>query len=307
MSNDSFLSSIINTDQRIQEFSLKVFLIGVDGQLGTDIEQCFTAKGIEVHGLIGLKEIDICDYDKSFDKISSSKPDLVINTAAFHNVDLCEDEPGQAFKVNVGGVKNIAEICRKMDIPLMHFSTDYVFDGSKNTPYLEDDCPRPLSIYAISKHGGERVVQYMLGKYYLIRLSGLYGHAGCTGKGNMNFVETMLKLAESKKEIKVVDDQVHTPTSTIDVAEKLAELIMTGKYGLYHMTNTESCSWFEFAGEIFKLMDINIDIIPVSSEEFGARAIRPGYSVLDNNNLRKLGIDDMGKWKEALRDYIEKR
>ena len=286
---------------------MKVSLIGVDGQLGTDIEQVFLSKGIEVHGLIGLKEIDICDYDDSFEKIASSRPDMVINTAAFHNVDLCEDELEMAFKVNVGGVKNIAGICRKMDIPLIHFSTDYVFDGSKSSPYLEDDCPRPLSIYAISKHGGERVVQYMLDKYYLIRLSGLYGHAGCTGKGNMNFIETMLKLAESKKEIRVVNDQVLTPTSTIDVAEKLSELIMTGKYGLYHMTNTGSCSWFEFTSEIFKLMDINIDIIPVSSEEFGAKAIRPRYSVLNNANLKDVGISDLRHWKIALKNYLVNR
>jgi dTDP-4-dehydrorhamnose reductase len=286
---------------------LKVFLIGVDGQLGTDIEQVFLSKGIEVHGLIGLKEIDICDYDDSFEKIASSRPDMVINTAAFHNVDLCEDELEMAFKVNVGGIKNIAGICRKMDIPLIHFSTDYVFDGSKSSPYLEDDCPRPLSIYAISKHGGERVVQYMLDKYYLVRLSGLYGHAGCTGKGNMNFIETMLKLAESKKEIRVVNDQVLTPTSTIDVAEKLSELIMTGKYGLYHMTNTGSCSWFEFANEIFRSMDKNIGLVPVSSEEFDARAIRPKYSVLNNANLKDIGISDLRHWKIALKNYLVNR
>jgi dTDP-4-dehydrorhamnose reductase len=286
---------------------LKVFLIGVDGQLGTDIEKCFTARGIEVQGLIGLKEIDICDHDGSLDKIRNSKPDLVINTAAFHNVDLCEDELEMAFKVNVGGVRNIAGICKKMDIPLMHFSTDYIFDGRKTTPYVEDDCSGPSSIYAISRLGGERVVQYMLDRYYLIRLSGLYGYAGCTGKGNINFIETMLKLAESKKEIRVVDDQVLTPTSTVDVAEKLGELIMTGKYGLYHMTNTGSCSWFEFACEIFKLMDINIDVVPVSSEEFGAKAIRPRYSVLDNTNLKDIGISDLRDWKSALEDYLAKR
>ncbi len=286
---------------------MKVFLIGVDGQLGTDIEQCFTARGIEVQGLIGLKEIDICNYDSSLDKIRNSRPNLVINTAAFHNVDLCEDELEMTFKVNVGGVKNITGICREMDIPLMHFSTDYVFDGRKTTPYVEDDCPGPSSIYAISRLGGERVVQYMLDKYYLIRLSGLYGHAGCTGKGNLNFIETMLKLAESKKVIRVVDDQVLTPTSTVDVAEKLGELIMTGKYGLYHMTNTGSCSWFEFACEIFKLMDINIDVVPVSSEEFGAKAIRPRYSVLSNANLKDIGISDLRHWKTALKNYLTSR
>ena len=291
----------------MREFFLKVFLIGVDGQLGTDIKDCFTAKGIEVHGLIGLKEIDICDYGDSFDKIGSSKPDLIINTAAFHNVDLCEDEIMQAFKVNVAGVKNIAAICRELDIHLMHFSTDYIFDGKKKTPYIEEDCPGPLSIYAISRLGGERVVQYMLEKYYLVRLSGLYGHAGCTGKGNINFVETMLKIAESKKEVRVVDDQVLTPTSTRDVAEKLFELIQTGRYGLYHMTNKGSCSWFEFACEIFRLAGIDIDVLPVSSEELGAKAVRPGYSVLDNANLRKAGLSDMRNWKEALREYIKDR
>jgi len=287
--------------------ALKVFLIGVDGQLGTDISKHFTKMGAQVHGLIGLKDINICDYGKSYELIKHYGPDIVLNTAAFHNVDLCEDEIMQAFKVNIAGVKNIAAICRGMDIPLMHFSTDYVFDGGKKTPYIEKDCPGPLSIYAISRLGGERVVQYMLEKYYLIRLSGLYGHAGCAGKDNINFVETMLGLADTKKQIKVVDDQVLTPTFTVDVAEKLFELIRTGKYGLYHMTNTGSCSWYEFACETFRLAGIDMDVLPVSSGEFGAKAIRPGYSVLDNAGLRKAGLSDLRDWKEALNDYIKNR
>lgn len=286
---------------------LKVFLIGVDGQLGTDISEYFTKMGAKVHGLVGFKEVNICDYDKSYDLIKHSDPDIVINTAAFHNVDLCEDEIEQAFKVNVAGVKNIASICRGMDIPLMHFSTDYVFDGKKRTPYIEEDCPGPLSIYAISRLGGERVVQYMLEKYYILRLSGLYGHAGCAGKDNINFVETMLGLANTKKQIEIVDDQVLTPTFTGDVAEKLFELIQTGRYGLYNMTNTGSCSWFEFACEIFRLAGIDIEVLPISSIEFGAKAIRPGYSVLDNISLRKAGLSDLRDWKEALSEYIRCR
>ncbi|MES0341970.1 MAG: dTDP-4-dehydrorhamnose reductase [Candidatus Humimicrobiaceae bacterium] len=286
---------------------MKIFLIGVDGQLGTDINKHFTKMGLNVRGLIGLKEIDICDYDKSYKLVKNSDPDIVINTAAFHNVDLCEDEMIQAFKVNVSGVQNIATICRELNIPLMHFSTDYIFDGEKKTPYIEGDCPKPLSIYAISKLGGERVVQYMLEKYYLVRLSGLYGHAGCTGKENINFVETMLSLGDTKSQVRVVNDQVLTPTSTKDVAEKLFELIQTGKYGLYHMTNTGSCSWFEFAFETFKLAGIDMDVLPISSEEFGAKAVRPGYSVLDNSNLKKAGLSDMRNWKEALMEYIKNR
>jgi len=286
---------------------LKIFLIGVDGQLGTDISEHFKKMGAEVHGLLGLKDIDICDYNRSYDLVKKSDPDLIINTAAFHNVDLCEDEVVQTFKVNVEGVKNTAAICREMDIPLMHFSTDYVFDGNKEAPYVEKDCPGPQSIYAISRLGGERVVQYMLEKYYLIRLSGLYGHAGCEGQDNVNFVEKMLGLAGFKKQIRVVDDQVLTPTYTRDVAEKLFGLIKTGRYGLYHMTNTGKCSWFEFACEIFRMAGIDMEVFPVSSKEFGAKAIRPGYSVLDNANLRKAGLSDMRDWKEALGEYIRKR
>lgn len=286
---------------------MKVFLIGVDGQLGTDIDDLFTRKGIEVQGLVGLEDIDVCDAGSTSRLIRDSAPDLVINTAAFHNVDLCEKRVREAFAVNVAGVKNVASVCREMDIPLMHFSTDFVFDGKKDSPYTEYDCPRPCSMYAISKLGGERVVQYMLEKYYLVRLSGLYGHAGCTGKGNINFVETMLGLAGGKEHVKVVDDQVLTPTSTRDAAGKIYELVNTGRYGLYHMTNTGSCSWYEFACEIFRLSGLDVDIRPITSRELDAPAQRPAYSVLDNANLRKAGISDLRHWKQALADYISAR
>jgi dTDP-4-dehydrorhamnose reductase len=286
---------------------VKIALIGVDGQLGTDINSYFKGKGIELKGLVGLKDIDVCDYKMSDGILRSINPDLVINTAAFHDVDLCEDEVLSAFKVNVMGVKNLAMICKEIDVPLMHFSTDYIFDGKKKKPYIEDDCARPLSLYGISKLAGEQVMQYILDKYYIIRLSGLYGHTGCAGKGNINFVEQMIKLSENKKEIKVVNDQVLTPTSTMDVTEKLFELIQTGKYGIYHMTNTGSCSWYEFACEIFRLMKLTARVLPTTTDRFGAKARRPGYSVLDNLNLRKIGLADLRNWKEALKDYIEGR
>jgi len=286
---------------------LKVFVIGIDGQLGTDINDYFILKGIEIHGFIGLKEIDVCDLDGTSRLIKDSAPDLVINTAAFHNVDLCEDRVEEAFKVNVAGTKKVASICRELDLPLMHFSTDFVFDGKKMMPYTEDDCPHPLSIYAMSKLGGEQVIQYMMEKYYIIRLSGLYGYSGCTGKGNINFVETMLRLAGEKKQIKVVDDQVLTPTSTKDAAVKIYDLIQAEKYGLYHMTNIGSCSWYKFACEIFRLSDLEVDLRPITSKELGTKAIRPAYSVLDNTNLREAGIADMRDWKEALAEYIKNR
>ncbi|MCG2791893.1 MAG: dTDP-4-dehydrorhamnose reductase [Actinomycetia bacterium] len=286
---------------------VRIALIGVDGQLGTDINIYFKEKGIELAGLVGLKDIDVCDYKMSDSILKSINPDLVINTAAFHDVDLCEDEVLSAFKVNVMGVKNLAMICKEIDVPLMHFSTDYIFDGKKKKPYIEDDCARPLSLYGISKLAGEQVMQYILDKYYIIRLCGLYGHAGCVGKRSINFVEQMIKLSENKKEIKVVNDQIVTPTSTMDVAKKLFELIQTEEYGIYHMTNTGSCSWYEFTCEILKLMKSSVRVLPTTTDQFGAKARRPKYSVLDNSNLRKIGLADLRNWKEALKDYIESR
>ncbi len=286
---------------------MKIALIGVDGQLGTDINSYFSSRGVEVAGLVGMKEIDITDPITSEGTLKKINPDLIINTAAFNNVDSCEDEAMPAFEINVAGVKNLAGICKEMDVPLVHFGTDYVFDGGKDEPYTENDCARPISLYGLSKLAGERVIQYMLEKYYIVRLSGLYGHTGCVGKGNVNFVELMIKMGEQEKKIKVIDDQVLTPTSTIDVSKKLFELVQTKKYGLYHMTNTGSCSWYEFACEIFELMGSSLDISPVTSSQFGAKAKRPGYSVLDNANLRKIGLDDLRSWKFALRDYIGSR
>jgi len=286
---------------------VKVAIIGVDGQLGTDVDSIFRQKGMETEGLVGLKDIDVCDYRLSDGIIKKINPDIVINTAAFHDVDRCEDAVMDAFKVNVMGVKNLATICREMDIPLMHFSTDYVFDGEKGSPYIESDCPRPLSTYGISKLAGEHVIQYILDKYYIVRLCGLYGHSGCVGKGNTNFVEMVINMAAKEKEIKIVDDQIVTPTSTMDVSMKLFELIEKGKYGIYHMTNTGSCSWYEFTREIFGLMGITTKLLPTTTGEFGAKAKRPGYSVLDNLNLRNAGLSDLRDWKEALADYIRGR
>ena len=285
---------------------MKIALIGADGQLGTDIYKYFKGKDLEVIGLTE-KEIDVCDLNICKDLLIKLKPDLIINTAAFHQVDICEDEAVTTFDVNVAGVKILSDICLKLDIPLMHFSTDFVFGGyHKETPYTESDCPKPVSIYGISKLAGECVVQYVLKKYYLIRVCGLYGYAGSMGKGS-NFVELMIRLAEEGKDIKVVDDQILTPTSTKDVARKLYELIQTGKYGLYHMTNAGSCSWYEFACEIFKLAGLSPNVSPTTSEEFDAKARRPAYSVLDNENLRAIGLKDMRNWKEALKDYIDAR
>jgi dTDP-4-dehydrorhamnose reductase len=285
---------------------LKIALIGSDGQLGTDVIKYFKDKGADITGLT-ISDIDVCDKNMCNDVLFGIKPNLIINTAAFHQVDVCEDEVAKAFEVNVGGLKNLGEIALSIDAALMHFSTDFVFGGYKrNIPFTEDDCPAPVSVYGISKLAGEYVLRYMMKKYYLLRVCGLYGHAGSLGKG-YNFVELMIRLANEGKDIKVVDDQVLTPTSTKDIAEKLYELIQTEKYGLYHMTNSGSCSWYEFACEIFKQADLAPNISPTTSDAFASKAKRPAYSVLDNKNLRAAGLADLRPWKESLADYIKER
>lgn len=286
---------------------MKIALIGSNGQLGTDIMKYFKDKGEDIIGLT-QDEIDVCYPEKCQPVLASLKPDLIINTAAFHQVDLCEDEVEPSFAVNAAGVKNLCKVCQEYDIALMHFSTDFVFgaDVERRTPYNEDDCPGPVSLYGISKLAGEYIIKYMLKKYYLIRSCGLYGHAGSMVKGS-NFVELMIKNAREGKKIKVVNDQILTPTSTEDLSKKLYELIHTGKYGLYHMTNTGQCSWYDFALEIFKLAGLHANILPITSDELSAKAKRPAYSVLDNKNLRALGLEDLRSWKEALKDYIDSR
>jgi len=285
---------------------LKIALIGADGQLGTDLYKYFSGMGEDITGLT-LEDIEICNKNLCSSVLLDLRPGLVINTAAYNLVDGAETEVSNAFDVNVAGVKNIAEICSSMGCALMHFSTDFIFGGyEKTTPYNEDDCPSPLNIYGISKLAGEYVIRYIMKKYYIIRICGLYGHTSSLGKG-YNFVELMIKMASEGRPIKVVNDQVLTPTSTKDITEKLYELIKTEKFGTYHMTNTGSCSWYEFACEIFKLSGLSPQINPTTTEDFGAKAKRPFYSVLDNRNLRQAGLKDLRHWKNALADYIAER
>lgn len=286
---------------------MRIALIGSNGQLGTDVFSYFSKKGEEVIGLT-QDDIDVRFPKNCDDVLLKIRPDIVINTAAFNRVDLCEDEAESAFAVNAIGVKNLCNVCLMLDIPLVHFSTDFVFgaDEKRNKPYTEDDCPGPISIYGISKLAGEYILRYMLKKYYLLRVCGLYGYAGSFEKGS-NFVEQMIKLAECGENIVVVNDQITTPTSTKDVTEKLYELIYTNKYGLYHMTNSGYCSWYEFALEIFRLTGLSPNVRPVATDEFAAKAKRPVYSVLDNKRLREIGLKDLRHWKEALKDYIEAR
>jgi dTDP-4-dehydrorhamnose reductase len=227
----------------------------------------------------------------------------VLNTTAFNKVDAAEADAGEALRVNAYAAQQLALICRDLDIVLMHISTDFVFDGAKRTPYIESDLPNPLSAYGASKFAGEVLVRAAWPKHYIVRTCGLYGVAGSSGKGG-NFVNTMLRLARENKPIKVVSDQVCTPTNTQDLAAQLAVLLETSAYGTYHVNNHGACSWHEFATEIFRLAGLQANLSPITSQQFGAPAKRPPYSVLQNAALQTLGIDQMRDWHEALASYV---
>lgn len=281
----------------------KIALIGADGQLGTELGKVLNNQ--EVHSFY-YPEFDVTDRDKTSRVIRSLSPDVIINTAAYHRVDECEANPEESFAVNTIAVRALAILCRDLDATFVHFSTDYVFDGRKHTPYIEDDCPNPLNLYAVSKLAGEYFVLNIPQKHFLIRTCGLYGEAGCRGKGT-NFVETMLNMERREETIRVVDDQWATPTSASELSQKVYELLQTTHWGLYHMTNEGECTWYDFARTVFKLTGSETIVKPIDSLSYGARARRPGYSVLENRNAKKIGITPFSPWETALEVYLKKK
>ena len=239
-------------------------------------------------------------------RINKYKPDIIINTAAYVRVDDCETERDRAFLINALGARNVAVVAQRLEAKLFHLSTDYVFGGESRSPvlpYTEFDTPVPVSVYGKSKLAGENFVRHLCTRYFIIRSSGLFGIAGASSKGG-NFVETMMKLAREQSELRVVNDQVCSPTYTRDLASKIVELIDTEYYGIFHVTSKGSCSWYEFTKEILKQASLNTAVIPISSEQYLQKAMRPGFSVLDNYQLRLLGLDDMPSWQEALKNYM---
>lgn len=288
-----------------RESMVKVAVIGATGQLGTDICQKLKSKEVVSLTHSDIEVTDINSVERTFQKY---RVDVIINTAAFHKVDECEENPEKAFKVNALGARNVAVIAQKIGAKLVYISTDYVFGGGRgrSIPYNEFDAPSPLNVYGRSKLVGENFVKEFCLKHFIIRTSGLFGVAGASGKGG-NFVETIIRLAKEKSELRVVNDQIFSPTYTKDLAEKILQLINTEYYGVFHITNKGFCSWYEFAKEILKLTGIEVSIIPITSEELPQKVKRPNYSVLDNYHLRLLGIDDLKPWQEALKEYLKEK
>jgi dTDP-4-dehydrorhamnose reductase len=276
-------------------------VIGANGQLGSELCEQFGEK----HQVLGLthSDIEITNLDGVRKVLSNMKPDVVMNTAAYHNLPDCEKNPERSFKVNAIGALNLAKVVADIGSVLVHYSTDYVFDGEKKEPYLEKDITNPLNIYAMTKQNGEILIKNYCTRYFIIRISGLYGKTICRAKGN-NFITTMQKAAKEREVVKVVNDEILTPTSVFEIAKNTARLIETEGFGLYHMTCEGQCSWFEFAGVIFKELRMTTPLISCTSDEFPTEIKRPAYSVLENHKLKSVHLNHMAHWKDALIKYL---
>jgi dTDP-4-dehydrorhamnose reductase len=282
---------------------MKILLVGALGQLGTDLRQVLASQEVIP---VDKEEIDICSSPQVNAMVDSLRPQVVLNCAAFNRVDEAEDAPEAAFAVNTLAVRNLAVAARHNDAVMVHFSSDYVFDGPQRHPYVESDLPCPKSMYGVSKMAGEAILQATWSKHFLIRTCGLYGYVGSRDKGT-NFVESILQRAAQGAPVRVVADQICTPTSTMDLACAVARLIATEAYGLYHVTSSGECSWFEFAQAILSEGSFQQDVQPLTSDQFPVKAPRPTYSVLDNRNFRAAGFQDLRHWRESLADYMHGR
>jgi dTDP-4-dehydrorhamnose reductase len=278
---------------------MRVIIIGSNGQLGTDLMKALKHE----HETIGLthQDMEVTDYN-SCQILKKHRPDVIINTAAFHKTDQCEEEPIKTFAVNAIGAKNVATVSREVGATTIFISTDYVFDGSKNEPYTESDFPNPINTYGISKLAGELYTKQNP-KHYIIRVASLFGVAGASGKGG-NFIETMIAKAKKNEAISVVDDMWMSPTYTKDAASTIKKIIETKlPFGTYHATNQGYCTWFQFAQEIFKITNLNPNLTPIKTNQLQMKAKRPQFSALKSIKLPKYGIK-MRDWKEALYDYL---
>ena len=284
---------------------MKVAVVGANGQLGSDVYRAFQDKGDEVVAL-NHDAFDVSDFKTVDSVMSTIMPDLVFNAAAMHNVEACEEDPAKAFEVNGIGARNLAQVSNEVGYTLMHVSTDYVFDGAKQAPYVETDYPTPLNVYGNTKLSGELFIRSMAEKYFVLRVSGLYGTNPCRAKGGLNFVSLMLKLAKERDEVRVVNDEILTPTYTEDIAPQVVHLSRCTDYGLYHITAQGSCSWYDFADKIFELTKASVLLSVADPGEFPAKVPRPKYSVLENEALQSAGFDIMPHWTAGLKRYLER-
>ena len=280
-----------------------VVVIGSTGQLGSDCLEAFRTER-----LVGLShgDVELAEEGSLRAALPPLAPDVVVNTAAFHDVPACETDPERAYRLNAVAPRRLGRLCAELGARLVHISTDYVFDGTKGAPYVETDRPLPLNVYAISKLAGEYEVLACGARHQVVRSSGLYGVRPCRAKGG-NFVDTILARAARDPVVRVVDDEILTPTWTGSLAAQLRTLALEGAPGLYHATDHGSCSWFEFTRELFALAGVRTPLERTSVRAFASPVRRPAYSVLENAALAAAGLDRMRPWRESLAECLRRR
>lgn len=276
---------------------MKVLVTGANGQLGYDVIKRLDSEGIEFLGT-DRESLDITNEEQVSRVISDYNPDVVIHCAAYTAVDKAEDENELCYSVNVLGTKYVAEACKEINAKMVYISTDYVFDGEGDKPFEVTDNPNPINYYGQTKYEGELEVQKSLKKYFIVRISWVFG-----SNGN-NFVKTMLRLGKERDEISVVADQIGSPTYTYDLAKLLAEMITTDKFGIYHATNEGYCSWYEFACEIFKQAGIDVKVNPIKTEDYPTRAKRPKNSRMNKYQTNEVFKIKLRSYNTAINDYL---
>jgi len=277
---------------------VKVLVTGVGGQLGYDIIKKLEERHIDCIGT-DREEFDITDLETAHRFITNYMPDAVIHCSAYTAVDKAEDEPKLCHLVNAVGTENIAKICKEIDAKMIYISTDYIFDGTKDGYYEVNDIPNPINVYGKTKLAGEKIVQEILDKYFIVRISWVFGING------NNFVKTMLRLGKERSELNVVADQIGSPTYTADIAPLLIDMIQTDSFGIYHATNEGECSWAEFAEEIFRIAGMNVKINHITTDDYPTKAQRPMNSRMCKDSLVNYGFYKLPSWRIALKKYLE--
>ncbi len=277
---------------------MKVLVTGVNGQLGYDVCNELTSRGIENKG-IDKAECDITNKEQVFQYFRNYKPDAVIHCAAYTAVDNAEDNVDLCRQINLEGTQYIAEVCKELDAKLMYISTDYVFNGKGYNFFNVDDEKGPLNIYGLTKLEGEKAVKDILTKYFIVRISWVFGLNG------NNFINTMIKLGENRKELNIVSDQIGSPTYTYDLAPLLCDMIVSEKYGEFHATNEGVCSWAEFAECIFKEANLNVKVNYIKTEDYPTKAVRPKNSRMSKDSLLKAGFSTLPTWQDAVKRYVK--
>jgi dTDP-4-dehydrorhamnose reductase len=283
---------------------MKIVILGAAGQLGRQLAQVLPGEVVA----LGRADTDLTKPIELRQTLTQLRPTLVINAAGYTQVDRAEAEPAEAFAVNAIAMRELAMICRDGDCTLIHFSTDYVFglDARHDSPYDETDVVGPINVYGVSKLAGEQFVQAICPKHFILRTCGLYDKIDADSNRS-NFVETMLRKADEGNPVRVVDDQICTPTSVVDLANATREILGSPLFGLYHLTNSGSCTWYEFAQTIFEFAKKPVTLVPIKSDEYASPASRPRFSVLSNARWIDRGFTSLRPWREALANYLAER